>query len=74
MQLDDQGNIIRKYETNEDWTYKRSDEELLDILDKLNKQIYETYHDPQNKEILPIVIFFLSITLSSFEYVIPFCF
>lgn len=27
--------IIRKYETNEDWTYKRSDEELLFVLDNL---------------------------------------
>lgn len=26
---------IRKYETEEDWTYKKSDEELLDIFDKL---------------------------------------
>lgn len=26
---------IRKYETKEDWTYKKSDEELLDIFDKL---------------------------------------
>lgn len=26
---------IRKYETEEDWTYKKSDEKLLDIFDKL---------------------------------------
>ncbi len=26
---------IRKYDSNKDWTYKKSDEELLDILDKL---------------------------------------
>lgn len=32
-------------------------------LDKLNKQIYETYNDPKNKEILPIVIFFSVIAI-----------
>ena len=32
---EDKFSIIRKYESVDDWTYKRSDEELLDILDKL---------------------------------------
>ena len=27
-------------------------------IDRINKQIYETEHDPKNKEALPIAIFF----------------
>lgn len=32
-------------------------------LDRLNKQIEETYHDPKNKEMLPIVVFFSLIAI-----------
>lgn len=35
-------------------------------LDKLEKEIYDTYHDKKNKEILPIVIF-LSIIFLLFK-------
>ena len=32
-------------------------------LDRLNQEIYETYHDPKNKEVLPLVIFLSAIVL-----------
>ena len=32
-------------------------------LDRLNKEIYDTYHDPKNKEVLPIYLFFGVIAL-----------
>lgn len=39
---EDKFNVIRKYDDQSDWTFKRSDEELLEILDdliKLSKEI-----------------------------------
>lgn len=32
-------------------------------LDRLNKQIHDTYHSKKNKEVLPIVIFFSVIAI-----------
>ena len=32
-------------------------------LEKLNKQIYDTYHDKRNKEVLPIVLVFSVIAI-----------
>ena len=32
-------------------------------LDRLNKEIYDTYHSKKNKEMLPIVIFFSVIAI-----------
>lgn len=32
-------------------------------LEKIDKQIYDTYHDPKNKDVLPIFIFFGIIVL-----------